>query len=757
MNYTHLSSVLLLASAAFTSTADDNAQYSLETLHVMSLNELLNLEVISASRTKEKIIDAPANITVVTAQTIHQRGYQNLIDVLRDVPGYDFANIEDSAGEYTTHSVNRGLGGSPGNVQLLILVDGVVQNHIGFNWSQPWGNQQIFADLKKIEIIQGPGSASYGANAYSGVIHFITAANNDEVTDQFSTLFDQNNLRTSSFVVDTQLSELYLQASGRLSETDGDLGVARYDPAGYFSAQPWPLTQTQDYANEQYLINSANPNARQLQSAGFNNQSKDWALRGKATWQPLNKNLGITRINLAFNKWSQQQGLGSYVAGFEYQTRAKSYQKHHEAAHAALDVDYQINNNTQLTSKLWYRENKQLPQTGFQYSYRFVDLVKSYHSTNSQIGFEQQVQFDQIDSNWLLGYRVQQSEKMDQVVSLGQYQSGQDASTHSSWDSAASGLGLNQYANSGTREVDERAAYIQYQANYQDWFDYTLGLRYDHSDEYGSTINPRLALIYNADRLVENIDWRIKFLYGQAFREPSIFELTDEFRGNNHLKPESINTYEIVSHWVSNNDVYDASLKAAVFYSQQKDVITLQAQDSESGSMFINGKSDDTYGFSLDSHWNISSQINAYANYQFTEGENNASTLSLQHTAKHKINWGVSLDSFEQKLNINFRMNHLLSRATPPSNRYFVGQAPSVSLANLVVSWHGWSTSSVTITPQLLINNLFDKQFLGVGRQDGSSDINRYDPEYNINPNGFAPPYHPQPGRTIAANIKVTF
>ena len=757
MNYTHISSVLLLASCTFSSTADENTQYSLETLHVMSLNELLNLEVISASRTKEKIIDAPANITVVTAKTIHQRGYQNLIDVLRDVPGFDFANIEDSAGEYTTHSVNRGLGGSPGNVQLLILVDGVVQNHIGFNWSQPWGNQQIFADLKKIEIIQGPGSASYGANAYSGVIHFITAASNDEVTDQFSTLVGQNNLRTSSFVVDTQLGELYLQASGRLSETDGDSGLERYDPAGYFSAQPWPLTQSQDYSNGQYVTNTPNPFAGQLQPAGFNNQSKDWALRGKATWQPLNQGLGVSRINLAFNKWAQQQGLGSYVAGFEYQTRAKSYQKHHEAAHIALDVDYQITHHAILTSKLWYRENKQLPQTGFQYSYRFVDLVKSYHSNNNQIGFEQQVQLDHLDANWLFGYRVQQSDKMNQITSLGQYQNGQGASTQSDWESATSGLGLNQYANSGTSVVDEHAAYVQYQNKYGQRFNYTLGLRYDHSDEYGSTINPRLALIYNADSLVDNIDWRIKFLYGQAFREPSIFELTDEYRGNNHLKPESINTYEIVNHWVSNNDMFDASLKASVFYSQQEDVITLQAQDSEGGSVYINGKSDDTYGFSLDSHWNISPQIQTYANYQFTEGENNSSTLSLQHTAKHKINWGVSVDSFEQNLNINFRVNHLLSRAVPPSNRYFVEKAPSVTLANLVVSWHGWSTSSVNITPQLLINNLFDKQFLGVGRQDGSSDISSYDPEYNINPNGFTPPYHPQPGRTIAANIKVSF
>jgi outer membrane cobalamin receptor len=47
--------------------------------------------------------------------------------------------------------------------------------------------------------------------------------------------------------------------------------------------------------------------------------------------------------------------------------------------------------------------------------------------------------------------------------------------------------------------------------------------------------------------------WNLKFLYGEAFGEPSVFELTDEFRGNSHLVPEEIKTYEMISQFTQGN------------------------------------------------------------------------------------------------------------------------------------------------------------------------------------------------------------
>ncbi len=761
MTYSKLSLMIsCLATLSAQASGSTPNIYNIDQLHSLTLNELLSLEVISASRTAQSQREAPANITVITPTMIAQRGYQNLIEVLMDVPGFDFSNFDDSAGEYTTHSINRGIGGSPGNVQLLILVDGVIQNHIAFNWSGPWGQQQIFSDLKRIEIIQGPGSATYGANAYSGIIHFITASSDNEISDRITASTGKNNTLAASFVVDHQFSELYLQASANYYKTDGDSGLGRYDPAGYFAAVPWPDTQSIMYdENNQALMNSPHPYASQLQQPGFNNQSTDWAVRGKASWQPkTSATHGLSKLTLGAYKWDQQQGLGSYVTGFEYQTRAESYKKHHSAQQVYLAADYQFSKNTKLISKLWYRDNKQLPDTGFQYAYRFVELIKSYHSLNKQTGFEQELNY-QADKNkhLLIGYRLQSSDKMAQIVSLGQFQDVHSASTFSSWDLASTGSGLFQTKKNETFKVDEKAAYIQFQNQLNTKLNYTLGVRYDHSDDFGSTINPRLAAVFNADTYLTQTSWRIKFLYGEAFREPSIFELNDEFRGNHYLKPETVKTYEIVNQWASLDTSFDAKLKASIFYSKQNDIITLKSGAFEGGSKYINGNKANVYGFALDAQWQPIDQMSLYLNYQFTDGSNNIEQNTLEHIAKNKINWGINYLTLKNKLNINLRFNHILNRQTPDSNSYFTGDAASLTLANMHIAWRAMSVNGIEITPSLMIKNLFDKDYLAVGRQDGSSQVSDYDPKTNINPIGFTPPYHPQAGRMIEARVSIKF
>ena len=143
--------------------------YNIDDLSQMTLTEILDLKVVTPSRIDQSILNSTANITVITKHMIQTRGYQNLYEILQDIPGFDFATFEDGGGEYPNHSVNRGIGGTPGNPKLLVMVDGMVQNHIAFNWSQLFGEEQIFADLSRIEILQGPVSAVYGANAFSGI------------------------------------------------------------------------------------------------------------------------------------------------------------------------------------------------------------------------------------------------------------------------------------------------------------------------------------------------------------------------------------------------------------------------------------------------------------------------------------------------------------------------------------------------------------------------------------------------------------
>ena len=99
-----LTSAIVISLYAPTVVAVD-ADYDLDALQALSLKDLLNVQVKTASLKQQSLLDAPANIKIVTAEQIKQRGYQNLIDILRDVPGFDFANYQDGAGEYTSHSI----------------------------------------------------------------------------------------------------------------------------------------------------------------------------------------------------------------------------------------------------------------------------------------------------------------------------------------------------------------------------------------------------------------------------------------------------------------------------------------------------------------------------------------------------------------------------------------------------------------------------------------------------------------------------
>ena len=77
----------VLTCSSFSTLANETA---LPELFDMSLQDLLNVRIISASVTEVKFIDAPSNVLVITKDMIRRRGYRNLVDVLQDLPGYDF-------------------------------------------------------------------------------------------------------------------------------------------------------------------------------------------------------------------------------------------------------------------------------------------------------------------------------------------------------------------------------------------------------------------------------------------------------------------------------------------------------------------------------------------------------------------------------------------------------------------------------------------------------------------------------------------
>src|SRR5438093_2183708 len=135
----------------------------------LSLKELMDIKVVSASGYLQTTSEAPSTITVITASQIAERGYEQLEDALRDVPGIDMIHVNGYA---PTLFYFRGMYGAE-NLRALLMIDGIVENNIvGSN--DIAGPAYNLHNVERIEIIWGPASALYGANAFGGVINIIT-------------------------------------------------------------------------------------------------------------------------------------------------------------------------------------------------------------------------------------------------------------------------------------------------------------------------------------------------------------------------------------------------------------------------------------------------------------------------------------------------------------------------------------------------------------------------------------------------------
>ena len=126
-------------------------------------------QVISVSKTSESLREAPATVTVVTGEEIQRRGYLDLEQLLHDLPGFDISRLN---GTLYSSIYQRGYR-SPENDRDLLLVDGVEQNELSTNVMY-LSRQYPLTNVDRVEVIYGPASTMYGANAYTGVISIVT-------------------------------------------------------------------------------------------------------------------------------------------------------------------------------------------------------------------------------------------------------------------------------------------------------------------------------------------------------------------------------------------------------------------------------------------------------------------------------------------------------------------------------------------------------------------------------------------------------
>ncbi|MEW5979529.1 MAG: TonB-dependent receptor [Acidobacteriota bacterium] len=155
-----LGSLMLLAEISFAGAKE---------LMDFSLEDLMSIEVTSASRKEQKLSEAAAAVYVISQEDIRHSGLSSIPELLRLVPGLQVARIDSNKWAISSRGFNSRFAN-----KLLVLIDGrsvYTPLFSGVYWDV---QDLLLEDVERIEVIRGPGATLWGANAVNGVINIIT-------------------------------------------------------------------------------------------------------------------------------------------------------------------------------------------------------------------------------------------------------------------------------------------------------------------------------------------------------------------------------------------------------------------------------------------------------------------------------------------------------------------------------------------------------------------------------------------------------
>ncbi len=207
--------------------------------------------VVTGTRTPHALKDVPVETVVITREDIERTNAQNVMDVLKNIPGIQTAVHDDVFGMYTWRAKLRGLNFNDG--YGLILIDG--QRSMGCGQSGGMGEygiglNQIPVDMiERIEVVKGPSSALYGSDAMAGVINIITKKVPRKATGRAGVAYGWYKIKEKKSSSGTitkpsddgksrNLSQNYVSFGDKISDRFGYLLHYNYDSAEDIGQDP---------------------------------------------------------------------------------------------------------------------------------------------------------------------------------------------------------------------------------------------------------------------------------------------------------------------------------------------------------------------------------------------------------------------------------------------------------------------------------------------------------------------------------------
>ncbi|MBL4942505.1 MAG: TonB-dependent receptor, partial [Colwellia sp.] len=595
----------------------------------LSLEDLLNTKVITSSKYLEKSVDSPANIHVITAKQINDRGYKNIADLLKNLPGVDIQEFS-IIGNYNVVT----LRGAKNNNKFIILRDGI-------RISTPAGEINAISEnyplylAKRVEVLIGPAAVSYGADAFSGVINIITFDAQDKDHSNITiSVGDSNYLNGSILYSNLFDNGIYI-----------NLGLQ-----GYYSQD---FDFTDDYP-ELYGDSSQNYDFKNTNEYQFFADAK------------MNKHfsVGVFHSKITYSSdFTAKPSFSTFQQSFMEESSTTIY------ANFDYDLTSALHAKTLFTYQLFTLGN------GSNFNNLFTSFTKQYkYGRTARYSLNQDFTYQFNQAHLLSGGLVYDYfDIIPRSPNLPAPYEVEEKPDEQSLFYPNTELPITFF-----QQRDENIGiYIQDNWQINEQWRQVSGIRYDHHTLYGDTINPRLTTIYQANEY--NI---FKIMYAHSFLAPPpnlAFNSFGSFTGqqneqgewlsspfapfrvpNAELKPETLKSLELnYEHWFNSS----SKIKFAPFYNHidnviliTNDAIAKQAIDGaflNKTNSFKNVGESATYGIDISTNLNFvyeNSTVDYWLALSYIEGEltEQAIDTDLPMIAHYKVKTGLSY-SYQNK------------------------------------------------------------------------------------------------------------
>ncbi|MBN1576998.1 MAG: TonB-dependent receptor [Chitinispirillaceae bacterium] len=553
----------------------------------------LDRMVVSATRTRRRISETPASVTVISRREIEFSPAKDVNDLIAKKTGVQVCRYAGMGEGVPYDVIMRGIPGGFGSTRILVLVDGVPTNASGTPYLII--NEIPNEIIENIEIVRGPYSCLYGANAFGGVINVVTKTGDGRpgVAGMFETSYPFSVLKAWS---DEEPIREAAKTGARQALWNGDLMSSGGNEklhylvnGGYRFIGNWLLDDSALVAktDTSYFIPVRNYDYA------------DWRLFGKVGWRP-NDRLSVALHTRYFNS-----NLGYGYTRYSPDTIDIDITS--DKMIVAPQVNYKVNDNLDLKAAGYVR---------------WMHPSYATEMNKQPVSWKSEVLDLQADLQGVFRAGAHQ------VIIVG----GEFLSNGIAFGDVVTNK--NVVIESGTTErITNSGAYIQDEISFLERFHVVPGIRMDYHTAFGSAVSPKLGISAAVNDRV-----RLRSSVGRAFRAPNLTELfmqplplkdTITLESNPDLDPEYIWAADGGADFTPFSNV---KIQWGLFYNSMRDLIGPWAKlktvnDSLKAVVtYENIGSAWSAGSELEIEWNIVRALTLQGSYVFQKSRNESAS-----------------------------------------------------------------------------------------------------------------------------------